>query len=85
MKKIPMRKCIVSNQSYPKQELIRIVINKEQEVSVDVTGKAHGRGVYVYKNCELVTRLIKHDILSKKLGVEVSSEVYQTLQALCCE
>ncbi|NLC94209.1 MAG: DUF448 domain-containing protein, partial [Bacilli bacterium] len=36
-RKIPMRKCVVTNENYPKKELIRIVRNKENEVFVDPT------------------------------------------------
>ena len=42
-RKIPMRKDIVTNQMFPKRELVRVVKNKENEVSIDPTGKAAGR------------------------------------------
>ncbi|MDA3100425.1 YlxR family protein, partial [Staphylococcus pseudintermedius] len=45
-KKIPMRKCILSNEMKPKKEMIRVVKNKEGEISADVTGKMPGRGAY---------------------------------------
>ncbi|MEE6747623.1 YlxR family protein, partial [Pediococcus acidilactici] len=32
-RKIPMRKDIVTNQMFPKRELVRVVKNKENEVS----------------------------------------------------
>ena len=31
-KKIPMRKCIISNEMHPKKDMIRVVINKEGEI-----------------------------------------------------
>lgn len=31
-KKIPMRKCIISNEMRPKKDMIRVVINKEGEI-----------------------------------------------------
>lgn len=31
-KKIPMRKCILSNEMFPKNDMIRVVINKEGEI-----------------------------------------------------
>ena len=43
-------------ESKPKQELIRIAYF-EGELSVDRTGKAKGRGVYVCKNRECMQRL----------------------------
>ncbi|TDM11883.1 RNase P modulator RnpM [Macrococcus lamae] len=53
-KKIPMRKCILSQEMKPKKEMIRVVRSKEGEMSVDPSGKANGRGAYVSKNLELV-------------------------------
>ncbi|MCQ5017852.1 YlxR family protein, partial [Anaerostipes hadrus] len=38
-RKVPMRKDIVTGEMMPKRELIRVVRNKEDEVSVDPTGK----------------------------------------------
>ncbi len=38
-RKVPLRKCVVTNEMKPKQELIRIVRSPEGEVSVDPTGK----------------------------------------------
>jgi len=43
-RKIPMRKCVVSGEMKPKKEMVRIVRNKEGEVSIDPTGKKNGRG-----------------------------------------
>ena len=48
-KKIPMRKCIISNEMRPKKDMIRVVINKEGEIFADATGKKQGRGAYVLK------------------------------------
>jgi len=41
-KKIPMRKCIISNEMRPKKDMIRVVINKEGEIFADATGKNKG-------------------------------------------
>ncbi|MGX6994295.1 YlxR family protein, partial [Vagococcus penaei] len=38
-RKIPMRKCVVSNEMKPKKEMIRIVRSKEGVVSIDPSGK----------------------------------------------
>ena len=46
-KKIPMRQCIGCREMKPKRELIRILKNKQQELSVDRTGKKNGRGAYI--------------------------------------
>lgn len=53
-RKIPSRKCILTNEMYPKKELIRIVKNKDGEISVDNTGKKAGRGAYVVSDINVI-------------------------------
>ena len=38
-----MRKCIITNERFPKKELIRVVRTPENEVVVDLSGKMNGR------------------------------------------
>ena len=54
MKKIPMRKCVATQEQCPKKELIRIVRTPEQKVEIDMTGKMNGRGAYLKKSVEAV-------------------------------
>ena len=42
MKKQPQRTCMGCNQKKDKKELIRIVKNKDNEISIDKTGKKEG-------------------------------------------
>ena len=51
-----MRKDIVTNQMFPKRELVRVVKNKENEVSIDPTGKAAGRGAYIGLDVEIAKK-----------------------------
>ena len=53
-KKIPMRKCIITNEMRPKKDMIRVVINKEGDIFADGTGKQQGRGAYVSKDVQSV-------------------------------
>ena len=57
MKKVPLRKCVATGEQLPKKELIRIVRNKEGEVSVDLTGKKSGRGAYICKSVECLFKI----------------------------
>ena len=50
MRKIPLRKCLATNEQLPKKELIRVVRNKEGQVFVDATGKMNGRGAYLKRS-----------------------------------
>ena len=64
-KKIPMRKCIISNEMRPKKDMIRVVINKEGEIFADATGKKQGRGAYVAKDVALVEKAQQREVLEK--------------------
>lgn len=81
-RKIPLRKCIVTNERKPKEELIRIVRNKEGEVFVDPTGKKNGRGAYVSKDREVIDKAFKQGIINKALQIEVDPVIYDELITL---
>ena len=42
-----MRKDLLTNTMQPKKELVRVVVDKDKNISVDPTGKKSGRGAYV--------------------------------------
>ena len=54
MKKVPMRKCVVTGEILEKNQLIRVVRNKEGQVFVDATGKMNGRGAYLKRSLEAI-------------------------------
>ena len=78
-KKIPLRTCIVTKEVLPKQELLRVVINKDKEVSIDLTGKQNGRGVYLKKDIDVINKAKNLKILDKKLEVEIEEKLYEDL------
>ena len=80
MKKIPIRKCVGCGEGKQKKELIRIVRNKEGEISLDLTGKANGRGVYICKNVKCLEKAQKTKRISRALNAEIPDEIYDTLQ-----
>ena len=59
LKNLPQRTCIGCNVKKEKRDLIRIVINKENEVKVDLTGKMQGRGAYICNNIECLEKAVK--------------------------
>ena len=79
-KKIPMRTCVITKEKYPKKELIRVVRDNLGNVSVDLTGKANGRGAYLKKDLEVVEMARKTKALEKYLEVLVPEEVYKELE-----
>ena len=79
MKKIPIRKCVGCNENKLKKELIRIVRNKEGEVSIDFTGKANGRGVYICNDVACLEKAKKSKRISRALNAEIPDEIYEKL------
>jgi predicted RNA-binding protein YlxR (DUF448 family) len=81
-RKIPMRKCIITNERFPKKELIRVVRTPENEVVVDLTGKMNGRGAYLKKDKDVFALARSKNLLAKQLECEVKETVYDELDSL---
>ena len=85
VKKIPMRTCVVTNERFPKQELLRIVKTPEGEVKADLTGKLNGHGAYIKKDEEVLNKSIKTKALSRHLETEISDDVYEEIRKIINE
>lgn len=82
MKKLPQRTCIGCNSQKNKNELIRIVKNKDGEISIDRTGKASGRGAYICDNVECLENAIKTKRLNRIFETTISNEIYEKLRGV---
>ena len=80
MKKIPLRSCIVTKEKLSKKDLLRIVKDKEGNISVDITGKMNGRGAYIKKDIEVLEKAKDKKILSKALEIEIPESVYKEIE-----
>lgn len=80
MKKIPMRRCLGCFESKPKKELIRIVKNKEGEISLDKTGKKQGRGAYICCSEECLEKAIKSKAIEREFEMNLNEEIYALLR-----
>ena len=85
MKKIPLRKCVATNERLPKQELVRVVKNNEGKVFVDLTGKANGRGAYLKRSNEAIDISIKRKCLERALECTIEESIYEELRKLVSE
>ncbi len=85
MKKIPMRRCVVTNESWPKRDLLRIVRNKEGEVSIDLKGKAPGKGAYIKKDPAVLEMAIKRKSLERALDAKIDEELYAKIKEVISE
>ena len=79
-RKIPLRTCVVTKESLPKQELLRIVRTPEGDIEVDETGKANGRGAYIKKDLAVLEQARKSKVLEKRLECPIEDEVYETIK-----
>lgn len=81
-RKIPLRKCVVMNEMKPKEEMIRIVRNKEGEVFVDPSGKKNGRGAYLSKDVAVIEKAEKMRTLNQLFKVEIDPTIYEELKQM---
>ena len=77
-KKVPMRTCIACRAEKPKRELVRVVKFGE-EIKLDLTGKANGRGAYVCNDKECIAKLKKQKMLSRAFSCQVADQVYDAI------
>ena len=82
MRKVPMRKCVVTQQRLPKKELVRIVRTPEGAIKVDQTGKMNGRGAYLKLSSEVVNLAQKSKVLAQILESEIPMDIFEELLAL---
>lgn len=80
VKKIPQRMCTGCMEMKPKKELIRVVRNKEEEISIDLNGKKPGRGAYICKNIQCLEKAVKTKRLERNLECKISDEIYDKLK-----
>ncbi len=81
-RKIPLRTCVVTGEKLDKRDLLRIVRDKDLNVSIDLTGKMNGRGAYIKKDLKVLDEAIKKKSLEKKLECKISDEVYDEIRKL---
>lgn len=80
MKNIPQRTCTVCRAQKNKNELLRIVKNKENIIKVDEKGKEPGRGAYICLNMECFEKAKKTKKLEKALDMKINDEIYDEIE-----
>lgn len=78
-KKIPMRQCLGCRERKPKKELVRVVRGPEGGLSVDLKGKAPGRGAYICPDPQCLKKAIRSKALERNLETPVPEELIQRL------
>ena len=80
-KKTPLRRCLGCMEMKPKQELIRVVKNKEGDISLDLTGKMPGRGAYIYRNIDCLKAARKAHRFDREFKLTIPEEIYDRMEA----
>ena len=80
-RKIPQRKCIVCGELKDKNDLLRIVKNKEEGILIDESGKVNGRGAYVCKDESCIKALKKSNKLNQAFKMKIDDDIYEELEA----
>lgn len=70
---VPMRTCVGCRKTRPKQELIRIVDN-EEGLKIDRTGKLSGRGVYICPEEDCIKAASKNNGIKRSLKKNIEKE-----------
>lgn len=79
MKKIPERTCVVTKEKTQKKDLLRVVRDKDGNVSIDETGKSNGRGAYLKKDAEVINKARTTKVLERVLEVPIPDEIYEEM------
>ena len=74
------RKCIVTNQILPVDQLIRFVKTKDGLIKVEKKTILLGRGAYCLNNLESINELFKKKLLNRSFKTNISNEVYEKLK-----
>ena len=77
---IPFRMCVGCQTMKSKKELMRVVRTPDGEIVLDPTGKKAGRGAYMCRSEQCLTKAFKEKRLEKALKHQVDEAVYNALK-----
>lgn len=72
--------CVGCQDMKSKKELLRVVRTPEGEIVLDPTGKKAGRGAYMCRSEQCLTKAFKEKRLEKALKHPIGEEVYDALR-----
>ena len=85
MNNIPQRTCISCRNKKNKNEFLKIVMNKNKEVFIDLDGKKEGRGAYICKEIECIENVIQRKWLNNACKSELDNKIYDLLRGVVIE
>ncbi|HEQ4751771.1 TPA: YlxR family protein [Streptococcus pyogenes] len=81
VKKIPLRKSLVSGEIIAKRDLLRIVKTKDGQVFIDPTGKQNGRGAYIKLDNQEALMAKKKQVFDRSFSMDIPESFYDDLIA----
>ncbi|HEP1657362.1 TPA: YlxR family protein [Streptococcus pyogenes] len=81
VKKIPLRKSLVSGEIIAKRDLLRIVKTKDGQVFIDPTGKQNGRGAYIKLDNQEALMAKKKQVFNRSFSMNIPESFYDDLIA----
>lgn len=82
MEKVSLRTCIITRNIKDKKDLLRIVVNKDNQVLIDLKQNLAGRGFYITFEKEIVEKFLKSNYLKKRFKIDLSETLIQDLKNL---
>ncbi len=79
-KKIPMRKCVGCGEMKEKKEMIRVIKTPEDEILLDTTGRANGRGAYICNSSDCLKKAVKNRGLERSLKARIPEDVLERME-----
>ncbi len=79
-KHTPVRKCICCNERKPQCELIRLVMDENNEVNLNEKKKLSGKGAYICNSEKCFDMLIKKSVLSRAFRKNVSQKEHEKIR-----
>ena len=80
MKRIPQRTCMGCNSKKDKKDLIKIVKNNKNEISINKTGKQDGRGAYICPDVQCLKKARKARRFERSLSCEIGADIYDLME-----
>ena len=75
-----MRQCVGCRQMKDKRQMIRVLRDSEGLAVIDPTGKKNGRGAYLCRSVECLSKARTGRALERSLKTDISAEIYETLE-----
>ncbi len=79
-KKIPMRMCVGCQEMKEKRNMIRVLKTQENTFCIDATGKKNGRGAYLCKCAECLTKALQNHGLERSFKMSIPKETVAELK-----